>query len=311
MKKYPKIKHTYQRVLKFILNDIWHLDMSELSIMKARMVRYLKVFIITIRGVGADKIGMQATTLSFFSLMAVVPFVAMVFTITNGFGLGKRLEALIYTYFSGNEETINYILKFANNVISTSQNGLFGIISFVIYLWTVIWLMLSVEKCFNDIWKVGNRRSFGKKITFYLILLAVAPFIIMAFLTLAVLYINTMQSLSLGINNYIPISSLFTWIIFYVLVATLFTLIYRFIPNTKVKVSAAFNSSVIVSFAFIVVQFFYLETQIMVSGLNAVYGVFAAIPLFLIWMNISWTLILFGTELSHAFQNVDNYKFKE
>ncbi|MPM46813.1 hypothetical protein SDC9_93520 [bioreactor metagenome] len=171
--------------------------------------------------------------------------------------------------------------------------------------------MLSVEKCFNDIWKVGNRRSFGKKITFYLILLAVAPFIIMAFLTLAVLYINTMQSLSLGINNYIPITSLFTWIIFYVLVATLFTLIYRFIPNTKVKVSAAFNSSVIVSFAFIVVQFFYLETQIMVSGLNAVYGVFAAIPLFLIWMNISWTLILFGTELSHAFQNVDNYKFKE
>jgi len=152
VKKYPKIKHTYQRVLKFILNDIWHLDMSELSIMKARMVRYLKVFIITIRGVGADKIGMQATTLSFFSLMAVVPFVAMVSTITNGFGLGKRFEALIYTYFSGNEETINYILKFANNVISTSQNGLFGIISFVIYLWTVIWLMLSVEKCFNDIW---------------------------------------------------------------------------------------------------------------------------------------------------------------
>ncbi|MGE0091042.1 MAG: YhjD/YihY/BrkB family envelope integrity protein, partial [Bacteroidales bacterium] len=74
-------------------------------------------------------------------------------------------------------------------------------------------------------------------------------------------------------------------------------------------VSAAFNSALVLAFAFIVVQFFYLETQLMVNGLNAVYGVFAAIPLFMVWMNISWTLILFGAELSHAFQNVDNYKY--
>jgi membrane protein len=85
---------------------------------------------------------------------------------------------------------------------------------------------------------------------------------------------------------------------------------YYFIPNVKVKFAAAFNSSMVVSFAFVVVQFFYLETQILVSGLNAVYGVFAAIPLFLVWMNISWTIILFGAELSHAYQNVDKYKIQ-
>ena len=91
------------------------------------------------------------------------------------------------------------------------------------------------------------------------------------------------------------------------MVVVVFTMMYFLIPNTKVKFAAAFNSALILALAFIVVQLFYVETQLLVSGLNAVYGVFAAIPLFLVWMNISWTLILFGAELSHAFQNVDNY----
>lgn len=310
MKRYPKIRHTYQRVLKFILNDIWHLDMSELSIMKARMIRYLKVSIITIREFGADKAGMQAITLSFFSAMAFVPFVALIFAITKGFGYAQRLERLLYTYFSGNEDIVGYILKFSNNVIATTQNGLFGIISFVIYIWTVIWLLLNVEKSFNNIWKVGDMRSFGKRLAYYLILLIVSPMVVMLFLTLAILYINTIQSFSLGINNTIPITSIFTWLIFYAIVASILTVMYKYIPNIRIKFAAAFNAALVAAFAFVVVQFFYLETQIMVSGLNAVYGVFAAIPLFLIWMNISWTLILFGAELSHAFQNVDNYIFK-
>ena len=253
---------------------------------------------------------MQAITLSFFSAMAFVPFVALIFAITKGFGYAQRLERLLYTYFSGNEDIVGYILKFSNNVIATTQNGLFGIISFVIYIWTVIWLLLNVEKSFNNIWKVGDMRSFGKRLAYYLILLIVSPMVVMLFLTLAILYINTIQSFSLGINNTIPITSIFTWLIFYAIVASILTVMYKYIPNIRIKFAAAFNAALVAAFAFVVVQFFYLETQIMVSGLNAVYGVFAAIPLFLIWMNISWTLILFGAELSHAFQNVDNYIFK-
>ncbi len=282
--------------------------MSELSIMRARMIKYLKVLIITIKGYARDKVSIQATYLSFFTAMSVVPFVSLMFAVTNGFGAGEKLEELMFLYFEGNEEIISYILSFANNVISTSQGGLFGLINIIFLLSTVVWLMLSIEKAFNEIWKINSSRAIHRRAIYYLVLLIVSPFVIFIFLTLGLVYSNALQSIGLGIDRYIPITSIFTWITSYFFIAGVFTVMYKFIPNTKVKIAAAFNSALILAFAFIVVQFFYLETQLMVTGLNTVYGVFAAIPLFLIWMNISWTLILFGVELSHAFQNVDSYK---
>ncbi len=309
MKKYEKIAHTYQRVLKFLITDIWHLDMSELSILRARMVKYLKVIIITSKGFASDKVSLQATSLSFFSAMSVVPFVSLMFAITNGFGIGKKLEELLYKYFEGNEDIISYIVTFANNIISTSQNGVFGIISFLFLISTVVFLMLSIEKSFNEIWKLSSGRSFKKRLAYYFLLLFVSPLVVFVFLTMGLLYSNALQSIGLEVDKYIPLTSIFTWVASYMFVTVVFTIMYKFIPNTKVKLSAAFNSALILAFAFIVVQFFYLETQLLVSGLSAVYGVFAAIPLFLVWMNISWTVILFGAELSHAFQNVDNYKY--
>lgn len=309
MKKPGKISHTYQRILKFLLIDIWHLDLSELSIMRARMVRYLKVLMITIKGFSNDKVSYQAIALSFFSALAVVPIVSLVFAVTNGFGLSDRFEMLLYTYFEGNEDIISYLVQFANNIIETSKNGTFGAVSFIFFLWTVIWLMLSIEKAFNDIWKLENGRSFKKRAAYYLLMLIVSPLVIFMFMTLGLVYSDTLKSAGFEIDRYIPVTSIVTWIIAYSFTTGVFTIIYKYIPNTKVRLSAAFNSALILAFAFMVVQFFYLETQLMVSGLNAVYGVFAAIPLFLIWMNISWTIILFGAELSHAYQNVDSYKY--
>jgi membrane protein len=285
------------------------MDMSELTIMKARMIKYLKVLIITIKGFTNDKVSLQATTLSYFSAMSVVPFVSVMFIVTNGFGIDESLEALIYKYFEGNERIITYILSFADNIIESSRSGLFGVISILFLLSTIIWLMLSIEKAFNETWKLDSGRTFRKRLLYYFTLLVVSPFIIFIFLSLGLLYSDVLNTIGLEVDRYIPITSIFTWVTAYFVVVGVFTAMYKFIPNTKVKVSAAFNSALILAFAFIAVQFIYLETQLMVNGLNAVYGVFAAVPLFMVWMNISWTIILFGAELSHAFQNVDNFKY--
>jgi len=309
LKRYDNIKHTYQRILKFLLTDIWHLDMSELSIMHTRMVKYLKVLIITIKGFTTDKVGLQATSLSYFSAMSVVPFVAIMFAITNGFGAGVKLEELMFTYFEGNEDVVKYILEFANNIIERGKNGLFGLISFLFLLSTIIILMLNVEKAFNEIWKLGSGRSFKKRVIYYFTLIIASPFVFFIFLSLGLVYSKVLHTLELGIDKYIPITSIFSWFTSYLFVVGVFTVMYKYIPNTKVKLSAAFNSAIILAVAFIVVQLLYLETQIMVTGLSTVYGVFAAVPLFMVWMNISWTLILFGAELSHAYQNVDNYRY--
>lgn len=310
MKIKDNILKLYKKLTSFFSLEIWHLELSDLSKFKASLIKYLKVFIITVRGFGVDKVGMQATTLSFFSAMAFVPFIALIFAITKGFGISGRLEQLLYGYFNGQKEIINILLEFAYNVINTTQKGIFGIISFFFFIWTVVWLMLSVERSFNNIWKVSNVRSFGKRVAYYTLLLLVSPFLIMVFLTLALLYLHTVENYASGLNSYIPITSIFTWLIFYIAVVFVFTIMYKFIPNLKVKIFSAFNSSIIVSSVFVLMQLLYLETQILVTGLNAVYGVFAAVPLFLVWMNISWTIILFGAELSHAFQNVENYTFK-
>ncbi len=311
MKKYSEIKHTYQRVLKFLLNDIWHLDLSELGIMRARLIRYLKVLIITLRGFAKDKVALQAASLSFFSAMSVVPIITLVFVITNGFGLEEKIRGIIFKSFEGNIEIVEKIIDISGNVINSSKNGFFGAISFIFLLWTIIWLMLSVERSFNEIWKVSSSRSFGKRAAYYFALLLGSPMLIAIFLTLSFYYSNALYQFGVDLDRYIPITSLFSWLIAYCLVVLVFTLMFKYIPNTKVKISAAFNSALILAFAFIIVQFLYLETQIMVVGLNAIYGVFAAIPLFLIWMNISWTIILFGAELSHAYQNVDSYKLDD
>ena len=127
-------------------------------------------------------------------------------------------------------------------------------------------------------------------------------------MSLGLIYTDALKSIGLELDRYVPITSIFTWLLLYGVVVLVFSMMYFLIPNTKVKFAAAFNSALILAFAFIVVQVLYVETQLLVTGLNTVYGVFAAIPLFLVWMNISWTLILFGAELSHSFQNVDNYK---
>lgn len=277
--------------------------------MKARMIKYLKVLIITIKGFTVDKVSLQATSLSFFSAMAVVPFVAIMFVITNGFGVGQRVEELLYFYFEGSEEVISHVVEFATNIITTASNGLFGLISFFFLLSTVIWLMLNIERAFNEIWKVERSRSLKKRAIYYLTLLFVAPLIVFIFLTLALLYSNALNSVGLVIDRYVPVTSIFSWVTAYFFIALVFTLMYKLIPNTKVKIAAAFNSALVVAVPFIAVQFLYLETQLMVTGLSAVYGVFAAIPLFMVWMNISWTMILFGAELSHAYQNVDKYKY--
>ena len=118
---------------------------------------------------------------------------------------------------------------------------------------------------------------------------------------------EAVKSIGYGIIEIESINKVIQWGLFFGIVLLTFTIMYKYIPNVKVYFAAAFNAALIAAIAFIVVQYLYLETQILVSRLNAIYGAFAAIPLFLIWMNVSWIIILFGAEISHAYQYVDSY----
>ena len=156
------IKRT-SRLKDFIRDDIWELELEELSKARARFIKYMKVLIITIKTFSAEKIGFQAVALSFFSTMSVVPFIAIVFAITGGLGLADKLETFLYSYFNNSQQTIDVILGAAGNIINTSLGGGMGLVSGLLFVWIVVWMMLSVERVFNNVWKVRKVRNIFKR----------------------------------------------------------------------------------------------------------------------------------------------------
>ena len=145
-------KHTH-RLKDFFRDDIWELELEELSKAKARFIKYMKVLLITIKTFSGERIGFQAVALSFFSTMSVVPFIAIVFAITGGLGLADKLTAVLYAYFDNSQQVIDTILGFAQNIINTAQSSAMGLISSLMFVFIVVWMMMNVERVFNNVWK--------------------------------------------------------------------------------------------------------------------------------------------------------------
>lgn len=304
---FEEILEFYQWLVKFITVDIWKLELDDFGKAKKKLLKYLRVAIITVREAGINHIGLYAFSLSFFSTMSMVPFAAVAFAVTDGFGLKHTLQNMLLEYFSENKEIVQLIIQFAENIVNISQQDAFGIISLLFFTGTVLWLILKVEQCFNVIWKAERGRSFAKRFLYYFGILIVAPLVITMFLSLALLATNMLNSFGFEFQ-YFNIAGVFIqWMAFYGIITLFFTILYKYVPNIKVKFSAAFFAALIAAAAFVLWEYLYMETQLFVSNLNSVYGAFAAIPLFLVWMNVSWTIILYGAEISHAYQYESSY----
>lgn len=307
MKELEKILDRYRRLLKFLAHDIWVLDFTEFSRAKAIFMRYLQVAILTVKGLSTDKIGIYATNLSFFAALSLVPTVALLFAVTGGFGLNRRMEYLIQNTFSGTDG-IDQIMNLAYRLVETGQEGIYGLVSFFVFIWTVIWFLQSIEKIFNKIWKVEKSRSIFRRAMYYIGILMLMPFILMLFMWGALILSKSFDNIFPDLTFFNAVKDIFLWLIAGAIIIATFTMMFKYIPNRKVHLSAAFNSAIITGIAFTVIQYLYFETQLLVARINNIYGVFASIPLFLIWMNTNWWIILTGAEISHSFQNVNQYK---
>ncbi len=266
------------------------------------------------------RLGFYSATLSYLTVLAFVPFIAAMFFTTKGFGLDKELEVVLLEAFSPDLEIVNTIINLARNIITSIESNLFGFISFAIFTWAVIWLIINIEVAFDDIWCAKKTRSFGKQLFYYISFIIISPFILILFLSVLVFISNALGNYGVKIWRFETISAFMQWLIYYGISIIAFSVINKFIPNTKVLWRSAFKASLIAAFGFVVIQFLYTGTQLMVSRTNAVYGVFAAFPLFLIWLNISWKVILLSAQLTASFQEEDikileskgiNYNFRK
>ncbi len=306
-----QIKRRTYRLKRFFKDDIWTLDMEELSKAKARFIKYMKVMMITIKTFSSEKIGFQAVALSFFSTMSVVPFVAVVFAVTGGFGLADKLTGFLYEYFNNSQQIIDTVLGFAQNIINTAQSSAMGLVSALLFLWIVVWMMMNVERVFNNVWRVQKSRNLIRRLTVILAMLFVSPFIVLVFFGGSVVYSHALNYLGLDVETFSAFKTILTWTLFGIVATLTFSTMYKFIPNAPVDYANALRAAAFSGTAFTIMQYLYLETQVLVSRMNGIYGAFAAVPMFMIWINIGWFIILIGAELAYAFQHVDNYNIED
>lgn len=303
----------FPKAVGFIKHDIWRIRRTKLPRGKSFFLTLIRVLILSIRGFDEDKCQLRASALTFYSLISIVPVAAMAFGIAKGFGFEKKLELQLRDKLAGQEEILDNVIQFSHSLLESTKGGLLAGIGLIVLFWAVIKLLGHIEDSLNDIWGIKERRTLARKFSDYLSLMLICPILIILSSSVTV-FITTqatliMEQISL-LGAFSPLFIAALKLLPYGLLWSLFTFLYIFMPNTKVRLSSALPAGIIAGTIFQVVQWIYIAFQIGVAKHNAIYGSFAAFPLFLVWLQLSWLIVLYGAELSFAHQNVDTYEFE-
>lgn len=300
-----KLKDIYT----FLMVDIWSIGKGDVSKMRFLFYSILKKLLLAIEFTTTKRITSAAAALTYSTLLAIVPIFAVVFGIARGFGYNKYIEEWFRESFSSQPQVSEIIIGFVNSYLVHTKSGLFLGIGLLFMLFTVMMLISNIERTFNDIWQAKKPRSMFRTITDYTSMLLLMPVVIVITSGISIFFATIFKQ----IEDTMVIGSLaqfFLQLLPYVLMSGVFIALYLFMPNTKVKLSCALVPGILAGVAMQGLQLFYIHSQIWVSSYNAIYGSFAALPLFMLWIQISWLICLFGAELCYASQNMDDYAFK-
>ena len=287
---------------KFLTYDIWRITEDEVTKTTFSLYNIIKTIYLCINRFTKDRLVNKASALTYSTLLAIVPILAIVFAIARGFGFDNLMESQIVQGFGGPSETTEVIFQFVNSYLSQTKNGIFIGVGLIMLLWTVLNLINNMEITFNRIWQVKKARSMYRKITDYFSMLLLIPLLLVVSGGLSI-FMSTMLKNVTDFTLLAPIGKFLIRLIPFVLTWVMF------MPNTKVKLKHALISGILAGTAHQAFQFLYISSQLWVSRYNAIYGSFAALPMFLLWLQISWTICLFGAELTYAGQNIRNFSF--
>ena len=299
---------------RFLNTDIWRLQARKLSPRRSFWIRQLRICLLAIRRFNLDKCNLRASALTFYSLLSVVPVVAMAFAIAKGFGVEKILAQQLMAKMEGHEEVAQRIIDFAQSLLANTKGGAIAGVGIVVLFWTIIKVLGNIESSFNDIWGVKIARTFGRKLADYLSIMLICPVLIILAGSVTILLTTRIASMLerlsfLGFLANVLLALL--KLVPYGVIWLVFTFIYVFMPNTKVELKSALWGGILAGTVYQLVQLVYIKFQIGVSSYGAIYGSFAALPLFLAWLQLSWVIVLLGAEASFAHQNVATYEFEQ
>ena len=277
------------------------------------ILKWIRIAVSSARGFRDDECAAKASALTFYSLLSIVPLLAVAFGIAKGFGFQEHLESELSQRFVEQREVIDKLISFSYNALQNTQSGLIAGVGLVVLFWTVLKLFSNIESSFNSIWKVKKSRSFARSFSDYLAMILFCPIFFAASSSLSVFVITQIVDLSKtnGIWDQIsPLVYLALHIFPLALSCLLFTALYSLMPNTKIPFKYALIAGICAGTAYQLVQSIYIQFQLSLSSYGAIYGSFAALPLFLIWLNTSWLIALWGAEIAcHAENDRSNFPF--
>ncbi len=297
--------------IKRLNETIWHTSLSDISRSRMFIIRQLRIIVLAARGFINDKVQIRASALTFYSLLSVVPVAAIAFAIAKGFGLDQNLEQLITDDLQSQQEVVNWLLKNARNAIQETRGGYIAGVGMIILFWSVMSLLGQIESSFNHIWQVPSSRLWYRKFTDYLTIMLIAPIFLILSGSITV-FVNTELSDFISrapiLNFFKPVVAFLVRFAPYMLTWVALIILFIIMPNTKVKFVPALVSGIIAGTLLQILQWLYIDLQFGIAKLSTIYGSFAAIPLFILWMEASWIIVLLGAELSFANQNIARYE---
>lgn len=265
-----------------------------------------RIAISAARGFVDDECALKASALTFYSLLSIVPVLAVAFGIAKGFGFQERLESELSEKFIEQREVVDKLIQFSYQTLQNTQSGVIAAVGLIVLLWTVLKLFSNIESSFNSIWKVKKSRSFARSFSDYLAMMLFCPIFFAASSSLSVFIMSqiTDYSKNQGIWDQVsPLLYIALYVFPLILSWLLFTALYSIMPNTKVPLKYAFIAGVCAGTAYQIVQSIYIHFQLGLASYGAIYGSFAALPLFLIWLNTSWLIALGGAEIAFHAEN--------
>lgn len=298
----------FQQIYNFIRYDIWRITENELSRSRRFSYRIIKTMVVAVRGFIDDDLDIRASALTYSILFAIVPLFALIIAIAKGFGVEQLIEDSLKGTYIAQANMIPTVMGFVERYLETTSGGIFIGIGLIILFWSVMNFFMQVEKSFNEIWQVKKSRSPIRQFTTYFSTILIIPLLIV-FSSGFSIFVSSALSQSYIYQVLSPVLRFGVKLIPFFINWLMFTVMYMVIPNTRVRFFNALLAGIIAGSAFQLFQMLYINGQVYLSRYNVIYGSFAAIPLLLLWLQISCLIVLLGAEISYASQNIKNFDY--
>ena len=279
---------------------------NKIKAFKEHFEKQILLVITVYRNYNDSQTQLWTASLTYYSILAVIPVIALTLGITKGFGIDMFFEERIYSAFPESKEGAAMIINTAKKLIDSTKGSVLTGVGVVILLWTILKLLLMLENAFNRVWKVKRDRSIVRRMIDYVAIVFLGPIFFAVVLATISFLTHHLRGLARGFLFSMAVP-LFLNFAGFLIIILLFTCIYIIVPNTKVRFKPALVAGIATTIMFFILKFIFFHVQSSISKYNAIYGSLSFIPIFLIWVQYIWMSVLVGAQISFSSQNLEKY----